>query len=89
MRPDDMYRETSVDWGMNRLTEGYLKGEIKTLVWGAVLNDGSFRTCYTKGNFLERLGLCACLAEDIHASARNDPDNEEISEEEDPNDDRE
>jgi len=74
VRPDDVNRETSIDWGMNRLTEEYLGGKVKLLVWGAILNDGTFRVCHTYGSFLEKLGLCSCIAENIHASTRGQGD---------------
>ena len=66
MIPGDLDKENSVDWAINQLTEEYLAGRIKAVMWGIVTVDGSFVTCWSKDHFLELMGVTACLMQDMN-----------------------
>lgn len=66
MIPDDLDKENSVDWAINQLTEEYLAGRIKAVVWGTVTIEGAFITCWSKDHFLERMGVAASMVQEMY-----------------------
>lgn len=63
------FKHKSVAWVFNRLSKSYNKGEIKTLLVAAELDDGTYRTIHSgSSNFLAKIGLANELLADISMS---------------------
>jgi hypothetical protein len=58
---------------IHKITELYHEGEIEGLVIGVKLKDGEFACGFTDTiNFLEKLGLCQAIINDIQLSANEE-----------------